>query len=94
MAGVIAKAVVMGPESGTDSTYKFAAPDNLMDLPSDEVVEMFIHHLHDSGMLPDRNAYELNSAFKNREKRVVTGLGSLHFSNEDMPFVVMIFPTE
>ena len=56
MAEVITKAVVMGPASGTDSTYKVGVPDDFFQLPSDEVVELFVDHLHDSGMLPERNA--------------------------------------
>lgn len=90
MADVIAKAVVMGPMSGTDSTYSFSVDDDFFTLPADEIVEQFIDYLHRHGDLPDKNAYELNSAFKNREKNVVTALGSLFFANEEMPFVVMI----
>ncbi len=90
MANIIAKAVVMGPVSGSDSSYSFTAEDDFFELPADDIVERFIDHLHKAGDLPTENAYELNSAFKNKEKQVVTALGSLFFANETMPFVVMI----
>ena len=90
MAEVVARAVVMGPVSGSDSTYTFKVDDDFFGLPADDIVERFIDHLHEAGDLPERNAYELNSAFKNRERNVVTALGNLYFANEEMPFVVMI----
>lgn len=94
MALVRANAVVLGPQSGSDSRYTFQVEEDFFQLPADDIVERFIDHLHEEGILPEKNAYELNSALKNKERSVVTALGSLRFANEEVPFVAMIHVTD
>lgn len=90
MAKIHCRAIVMGPVSGSDSTYEFDAPDDLFARPSDEVVEAFMAHIHEAGVISSAVSYELNSAIKNREKNVVTAIGNLILSGDELPFVVMI----
>ena len=90
MGKVICHAVVMGPVSGADGQYEFDADDGLFGKPADEIVEAFMHHIHSQGMIKHAFHYELNSAFKNKEKRVVTAIGQLHLNGDELPFTVMI----
>jgi hypothetical protein len=92
MAKTIAKAVIMGEKSGTDHLCEFEVDDGFFSQPADDIVDRFIDHLHQSHQLPDRNGYELNSAIRSPAQTLVTGLGHLHFSNQEVPFMVMIYP--
>ena len=94
MAKIQCQAIVMGPVSGSDSTYQFEAADDLFRRPSDEIVEAFMAHLNDAGVITSAVAYELNSAIKNREKGVVTAIGNLILNGDELPFVVMISQTD
>ncbi|MCG8356794.1 MAG: hypothetical protein MI920_14585 [Kiloniellales bacterium] len=90
MTNYAMKAVVLGPRSGGDRWYDYEFDRDPEQTPADELVESFMQHLHDEKELPAAYAYELNSAIKNPNKRVVMAIGSLHLQNEDMPFVSMI----
>ena len=90
MAQIQCQAIVMGPVAGSDSTYQFEASDGLFNRPSDEIVEAFMAHIHEAGVISSPVAYELNSAIKNREKGVVTAIGNLILNGDHLPFVVMI----
>ena len=90
MGKAVCHAVVMGPVSGSDGHYEFEADEALFRQPADEIVEAFMHHIHQEGVIKHEFHYELNSAFKNKEKRVVTAIGNLHLDGDDLPFTVMI----
>ena len=90
MAKIHCQAIVLGEVSGSDGIYLFDAQDDLFQRPADEVVELFMHHLHGENIISDRNHYELNSAMKNKEKQVVTAVGHLFLKDDALPFVVMI----
>ena len=94
MAKLMAKAVIMGERSGTDHMFEFEVDDDFFSKPADDIIDRFVEYLHASGQLPDRNAYELNTAFKSHAKTLITGLGHLRFSNQEMPFMVMLYPTD
>ena len=94
MAKIHCQAIVMGPVSGSDSTYRFDAPDDLFGRPVDEIVEAFAAHIHDAGVITSPVSYELNSAMKNPEKNVVTAIGNLILQGDHLPFVVMISKAE
>ena len=94
MAKIQCQAIVMGPVSGSDSTYQFEAPDDLFSRPADEIVEAFANHIHEAGVIRSSASYELNSAMKNREKNVVTAIGNLILNGDHLPFVVMISTTD
>lgn len=94
MSKIHCQAIVMGPVSGSDSTYKFDAPDDLFSRPADEIVEAFAAHIHEAGVISGAASYELNSAMKNREKNVVTAIGNLILGGDHLPFVVMISQTD
>ena len=83
-------AVVLGPKSGSDRWHEFSIDRDPETTPADEIVETFMTFLHDQNELPDPNSYELNSAIRSRNENVVMCLGTLFFSNEQMPFAAMI----
>ena len=58
--------------------------------PVDEVVEAFIGKLHATGNLPSADSYELNSAMRNKEKRVIMVIGHLLGPYDQTPFLTMI----
>ncbi|NBC32239.1 MAG: hypothetical protein GVY13_06130 [Alphaproteobacteria bacterium] len=93
MARIHCRAIVMGPVSGSDSTYEFDAPDDVFVRPADEAVEAFMAHLHEAGVISSAVSYELNSAVKNREKNVITAIGNLILNGDELPFVAMISRT-
>ncbi len=93
MAKIHCQAIVLGEVSGSDGTYLFDADDDLFQRPADEIVEVFMRHIHDQHIISDREHYELNSAMKNKEKQVVTAVGNLFLKNDALPFVVMISQT-
>lgn len=90
MGKAVCHAVVMGPVSGSDGHYEFEADDELFKKPADEIVEAFMQHIHRVGVIKHAFHYELNSAFKNKEKRVVTAIGHLQLDSDELPFTVMI----
>lgn len=90
MAKIHCQAIVMGQVSGSDGVYRFDADDDLFKRPADEIVEAFMEHIHEQHVIPSRDHYELNSAWKNKEKQVVTAVGSLIVKDDALPFVLMI----
>jgi hypothetical protein len=90
MAKATCHAVVLGPISGSDSHYEFEADDDLFQRPADEIVEAFMAHIHREGVIKHEFGYELNSAHKNKEKRVVTAIGNLLLDGDELPFTAMI----
>lgn len=90
MSKATCHAVVMGPVSGSDTHYEFDVEADFFDKPADEIVEAFMAHIHEAGIIRHEFHYELNSAFKNKEKRVVTAIGNLQLEGDDLPFTAMI----
>ena len=82
---------MLDASTGGEGAYEFEAADDLMQQPADEVVSAFFDYVDKQLLVPGAN-WELNSALKNRERRVVTAMGSLIPSQNDapMPFLLMI----
>ena len=90
MAEYACTATIMGSVSGSDRRITFAMAQDPATSPADEVVEALMDHLHETGDLPHSYAYELNTAFRNADKRVVMAIGHLRFTEDTEPFLTMI----
>ena len=83
-------ATIMGSVSGSDRQIGFTVDQDPATAPADEVVEALMSHLHETGDLPHSYAYELNTAFRNADKRVIMAIGHLRFPGDSQPFLTMI----
>lgn len=82
---------MLAADGDAEETYDFEGPETLMDLTVDEIVGEFFKRIEDK-VLKHHIDWEINSAMKNRERRVVTALGSLVPSQKapPIPFLLMI----
>lgn len=82
---------MMDAATGGEGAYEFDSADDLMKKPADEIVAAFFDYV-DKNVLVQAADWELNSALKSKERRVVTAMGSLIPSSDDapMPFLLMI----
>ena len=90
MAEYTCTATIMGSVSGSDRQITYTLAQDPATAPADEVVEALMAYLHDTGDLPNSYAYELNTAFRNTDKRVVMAIGHLRFTGDTEPFLTMI----
>ena len=90
MSRLACRAFMIDARSGAQTEYRFEAEPDVFQQPADEAVEEFFAYLNETHYIERPIQYELNSAFSNKELQVVTALGSLILSNEDVPFMVMI----
>jgi hypothetical protein len=78
-------------QTGSEAAYQFDGPADLLGRTGDEVVKVFLEDV-DHEILRDHADWELNAVMNNRERRVVTAIGSL-FPKKDVPpipFLLMI----
>ncbi len=82
---------IMDAETGSEAGYKFDGPPDLMSRTADEIVGAFFDEL-DREVLHDHLDWELNAVMNNRDRRVVTAIGSLIPEKNDppIPFLLMI----
>jgi hypothetical protein len=82
---------IMDAETGSEAGYKFDGPADLMSRTADEIVGAFFDEL-DREVLQNHIDWELNGVMNNRDRRVVTAIGSLipEKSNPPIPFLLMI----
>lgn len=74
-----------------EGVHDFEGPDDLMEDTPVRVVRSFFEHVDRAALPAGHNDWELNAAFKNRERGVVTCMGSFHFeSDPPAPFLLMI----
>ena len=86
------QATLMHGERGGDGTYRFEGPDDLFTRSAMTILRAFMAHLEETAGLGHID-YHFNAAMKNKDKQVVTALGSLLFHGDDeQPFVCMIGP--
>ena len=85
------RARIMEAVNGETGAYEFDGAEDLMDDTPVRVVRAFFEHV-DRAKLPPHADWELNAAFKNRERGVVTCMGSFHLGAEQppAPFLLMI----
>lgn len=82
---------MLAADGDAEESYDFEGPENLMDLTVDEIVGEFFKRIEEQ-VLKHHLDWEINSAMKNRDRRVVTALGSLvpHRNDPPIPFLLMI----
>jgi hypothetical protein len=81
---------LMDGNTGGEGAYRFEASDDLMDLPVDEIVDLFFTSAS-ARVLTENVAWELNSAMRNSDRNIVTAMGSLlHAEDPPVPFLLLI----
>ena len=82
---------MMDAATGGEGTYEFDAPDDLFKKPADEIVAAFFDHV-ETEILKHEADWELNGALKNKERNIVTAMGSIIPSRSEppLPFLRMI----
>jgi hypothetical protein len=82
---------IMDAETGSEAGYQFNGPVDLMSRTGDEIVNVFFDQV-DREVLRDHADWELNGVVNNRERHVVTAIGSLIPKKNDppIPFLLMI----
>lgn len=82
---------MMHAETGGEGSYQFQGPDDLMKKTADEIVAVFLDHV-ESEILRHHVDWEINAVFKNKQRGVVSAIGSLipEKDDEPLPFLVMI----
>ncbi len=80
--------------SDTEDSFEFDASDELMNDTPVRVVRAFFGGADPSRFKTKHQDWELNAAFKNRERRVVTCMGSFHLGGDEppVPFLLLIAP--
>ncbi len=87
-------AILMHGNRSAEGTYRFEAEDGLLSRTPITVLRTFLEWVEEHTPL-DHIDYEVNAAMRNKDKGVVTALGSLHFEDDgDQPFVCMISEAE
>jgi hypothetical protein len=85
------RAAMMAADTGGCQFYSFEADAGLFTESATDIVDRFMDHLNaQPGLGP--LSYELNSAVKKDEKRIVLATGSLLLEKGDLPFLLMISP--
>ena len=85
------RARLIDSTSDAESVHDFDAPDDLMEETPVRVVRSFFEHIDRAALPAGHVDWELNAAFKNRERRVVTCMGSFHFEGQPAaPFLLMV----
>jgi len=82
---------LLDAETGGEGSYEFDGPQDLMQRTADEIVSIFFDHA-ESQVLKGRVDWEINGVFKNRERRIVTAMGSLIPGKDEpaLPFLLLI----
>ena len=85
------RARMMDAETGGEGIHEFEAADDLLDHSPMTVVRTFFQAERAHDMAHLIKDYELNAAMKNKDRKVVTALGSLILtSGMELPFLLMI----
>ena len=86
------RARMMDAVSEREGVYAFEGADDLMSDTPVRVVRAFFEHADRSTFPAGHVDWELNAAFKNAERGVVTCMGSFHLEGDQppAPFLLMI----
>ena len=78
--------------SDGEDSVEFDAHEDLMNDTPVRIVRAFFGYSDPSRFRTKHQDWELNAAFKNRERRVVTCMGSFHLEGDQptAPFLLMI----
>ncbi|MFA5949565.1 MAG: hypothetical protein WC807_04720 [Hyphomicrobium sp.] len=82
---------MLDAETNGEGAYSFEGPEDLMTKTADEIVAAFFHHV-ETEVLSRHADWELNGVMKNKERGIVTAIGSLIPDKDDvpMPFLLLI----
>lgn len=82
---------VLDGETGGEGAYTFEGPADLMSRTADEIVSAFFDKV-ENDILTKHVDWELNGILKNKERGVVTAMGSLISGKNEppLPFLLMI----
>lgn len=82
---------MLDAETGGEGAYEFEGPPTLMKKTADEIVGAFFDHV-ESKVLRQHVDWEINGVMKNKERGVVTAMGSLIPEKDEpsLPFLLMI----
>jgi hypothetical protein len=85
------RARMLDADTGGEGRYQFDGPPDLMSRTADEIVTVFFDHV-EKEVLRRHADWEINGVLKNRERGVVTAIGSLIPAKNDppLPFLLMI----
>ena len=74
-----------------EGAYTFEGPDDLLKKTADEIVTTFFDYV-ESDVLKTHADWEINGVMKNKERGIVTAIGSLIPEKNDapMPFLLLI----
>jgi hypothetical protein len=86
------RAAFMSADTGGSATYEFQADSDLFHQSADEIVGTFMARMNDRLDWERPLSYELNSAVKKADKKVVLAAGSLVLEKGELPFLLMISP--
>lgn len=91
MTTTLCHAVMMDAETGVEDRYDFEMEKEIFTHPAHEVVDAFFKYLQRHHETPKHGRWELNSAIRNKDKRLVTSMGHLILPHGEIPFMVMIW---
>jgi hypothetical protein len=86
---------MMDADTGGEGRYGFEGADDLFARTPVQIVRAFMEHVDRDEFPHQHIEYELNAAFKNADKRVVTAMGQLILEHlPPIPFMLMIAPED
>ena len=82
---------MLDAETNGEGAYSFEGPDDLMRKTADEVVTTFFEYV-EKELLQGHADWEINGVVKNKERGIVTAIGSLIPEKNDppLPFLLLI----
>ncbi len=84
------QAVMFDVHTGAQATYQFEAEDDLFDRPRRELIEAFMDYVDHVELPKEDVGYDIQTALKDREHKVVTAVGYLRLAHGEIPFMAMI----
>jgi hypothetical protein len=73
-----------------EGSYTFEGPSDLMERTADEIVAVFFDHV-EKEILKSHADWEINGVMKNKERAIVTAIGSLIADKGDPPSPFLLF---
>lgn len=80
---------MLDAETSGESTYAFDGPPDLMRKTADEIVGAFFEHV-ETKILKAGADLEINGVIKNKERAIVTAIGSLIPEKNDPPLPILL----
>ncbi len=81
---------MLDAETKGEGSYTFEGPSDLMQRTADEIVAVFFDHV-EKEVLKTHADWEINGVMKNKERGIVTAIGSLIPEKNDPPSPFLLF---